>query len=106
MRIDLLVKDYLQTIYHPEYGLGDSERIEIHEMLASHFGLKPSETTIITDHLPINLDFYDDSNEQKAFSLIFNGFQAISDMKKEGKQFKNIEQIKRYLEIGSKVFEK
>lgn len=107
MNITGLVKDYLMCIYNPGLGYGDAERIDIHDTLADYFGLTKYETYIITDNLPVDLDFFDDTAERYAFSLIMNGFKAISDMKKEGKTFKNIDQVKRYLAgEGRKVFEK
>lgn len=107
MNITGLVEDYLMCIYNPGLGYGDAERIEIHNKLADFFGLSKYDTYVITDHLPVNLDFFDNSAERKAFSLIMNGFKAISDMKKEGKTFKDISQVERYLAgEGRKVFEK
>lgn len=95
---------YLTTIYD---GGKDDDRIEYHQMLCDLYNLKKSDTWIVTDNLPVSLDFWDNKKVwREAYSLIFNGFQAIADMKREGHQFKSIEQLKEYLGgKGRKVFE-
>lgn len=70
-------------------GVDDERRVYLHEELAALYGLKPSETRIITDNLPIPIDPYAERESvtiNKCASLITNAFAEIRNAKKEGRE--------------------
>ena len=70
-------------------GVDDERRVHLHEELAALYGLKPSETRIITDNLPIPIDPYAERESvtiNKCASLITNAFAEIRNAKEEGRE--------------------
>ena len=79
-------QEYVAAIVN---GVDDERRVYLHEDLAALYGLKPSETRIITDNLPIPIDPYPERESvtiNKCASLITNAFAEIRNAKDEGRE--------------------
>ncbi len=70
-------------------GVDDERRVYLHRELAALYGLKPSETRIITDNLPIPIDPYAERNSvtvAKCAAAINNGFAELQRAKEEDRE--------------------
>lgn len=79
-------EEYVRAIVD---GVDDERRVHLHRKLAEYYGLKPSETRIITDNLPIPIDPYAERESvtvAKCASLITNAFAELHRAKEEGRK--------------------
>ena len=79
-------EEYVRAIID---GVDDERRVHLHRELAALYGLKPSETRIITDNLPIPIDPYaerDSVTVAKCAAAISNGFAELQRAKEEGRE--------------------
>lgn len=79
-------EEYVRAIVN---GVDDERRVHLHRELAEYYGLKPSETRIVTDNLPIPIDPYAERESvtvAKCASLITNAFAELQKAKAEGRE--------------------